>query len=170
MHFANRGIWLLIPLSLVALISGCPTDPKRTVTLILDGPEDLNSRIVEHSLRSIVDSGGFSMSSTRIGNGPTKVNLYPVRNIEAFSHKIRFGTIDKIEGRRIYITVDKASAELSIATAITIKFIEDFPDRVQWGFWELRVLLISYYTGESYNQLLWEDVWKVRQTQSTIGK
>ena len=38
------------------------------------------------------------------------------------------------------------------------------------GIWELRVLLISYYTGESYNKLLWEDVWKVRQTQSTIGK
>jgi hypothetical protein len=74
----------------------------------------------------IVDSGNCSISSTKIGNEPEEVDVYPVRKIGAFRRKIRFGRIDKVQGRRIYITIDKASAEISIATAMTIEYIESF--------------------------------------------
>ena len=137
---------------------------------MLDGPQEFRSKIVDHVLPTIIDPGDYSISSTQWANGPWEVNIYPVRNIETFSRKIRFGRINRIQGRRIYITIDKSSAEISIATAMTIKFIEKLPRMILTKSREVRFLLISYCTGQDYNKLLAEDLWNLRRPRTAIGK
>jgi hypothetical protein len=169
MMVPKRSLRLLIAFTLLATISGCPTDPKRTVTLVLDGPQELNARIVEHILPSMVDSGDFSMS-WRSDDVPTRVSLYPVRDIEGFSQKLFFGKIEKIEGRQMYVAVDKSRAELVIAMILIKKFIEELPELARWKLRELRVFLLSCYSGEDYDKLLVEDFFRDGQTQAAAGR
>lgn len=102
--------WMSAGLVLAALaITGCGTDPAQSVTVMISGApsDDAERERIKDALKSLMDSGP-SKSTSSMSNSAERtlqMTLFPVRDVEAFAKRIDFGTVTRIDGRTVHVTI-----------------------------------------------------------------
>src|SRR5713101_1924004 len=138
-----------IPLVLLFLtfFVGCYSS-QRTVRLVLDGVEDdMTWESLQVVLPTLVDGKGeYAMSWW--GSKPGSLSLAPVAQPEAFALRIRFGKVEGIEGRTIYIRVDPKQARFEAIVIKAKEFFEDFPNYLHRLAFMWRVKIVAWWTGK----------------------
>jgi hypothetical protein len=83
--------------------------------------------------------------------------LGPVADPKAFADRIRFGTVEKIEGRTVYVKVDEGKAQAQAVIVKVVQFIEDFPNAVPGLLFIGRIKAIAWWTGKSEGEVFWSE-------------
>jgi hypothetical protein len=75
------------------------------VNLIVTGTSSDEARaLIGEALKDLVDPGGSSGFEARSSGDQTEYTLWPVRDPAAFSNRITFGKVTRVNGRRIEVT------------------------------------------------------------------
>ncbi|MEW4563946.1 hypothetical protein AB1K70_15530 [Bremerella sp. JC770] len=98
----------------VATQSGCsapadePLGPEDIRLKITGATTDADRNAIEDELANLSDLPGNSNVSMRWMTGsPLTIKFGPVADPQKFAEKVKFGTVDKIEDRTVYITYSK---------------------------------------------------------------
>ncbi|MBA2116197.1 hypothetical protein [Bremerella alba] len=115
--FAPAKVLSLLLLSfslLVATQSGCgapadePLGPEDIRLKITGANTDADRDAIEAELESMSDLPGNHNTSMRWAtNQPLTIKFGPVADPQKFAEKVKFGTVDKIEDRTVFITYTK---------------------------------------------------------------
>lgn len=94
--------------------------PANGVVLHIAGVEDVDTRdAISEKLHELAAEGGnFNIATVHRGNLMT-ATVAPIGDVEAFSRKLDFGTVDSVKGRTITMTARKAQVPLANADALT---------------------------------------------------
>jgi len=99
----------LVAVLLVAGACGCSmeNDPKLTVTVVVTGiPSKAESEQIEKTLKAVVSGPVRYTSSSWTGDTLT-IQLSPVRNVQEFSSKIKFGNVTETQGNTVKVAFAK---------------------------------------------------------------
>jgi hypothetical protein len=145
----------LVGFSLALLFClGCYS-PQQTVHLMLDGVDDETTwESLRTMLPTLVD-GDSGHSMTWSGDLPRAVSLAPVADPKAFSRRIRFATVERIDGRTIYLRVVPQVVQLQAFVLKTKRFFSEFPNTLRSFTFACRLKARAWWTGKSEAELFW---------------
>jgi hypothetical protein len=169
----NRFFLAVIVFLLLFGLGGCLSFsvPQPSVLVVLRGSsETARWQATETLLPHIVDSprsAGFCWCSWG-GRPPDVVTLGPVADPEAFARRIRFGTVEEIEGRTVYVTVDENKTKAQVVVVKLARFFEELPGDLLLLSYIGRLKLISWWTGQSEFEVFLSDLgWRPKASTET---
>jgi len=101
---------LVIPILLIAL-SGCENplkfDPQTTAILKITGLEDeaQKEQIKEQSQELVAEKSSWHSSQISEHGETTMIKLSPVKDVQGYADRIKFGKVTAIDGNIIHVTV-----------------------------------------------------------------
>lgn len=116
MHAANKLFLLLLLFGclIVATQSGCgapgdePLGPEEIRLKISGADSDEARDAIQAELENMSDLPGNHNTSMRWASGqPLTIKFGPVADPQKFAEKVKFGKVDKIEDRTVFITYTK---------------------------------------------------------------
>jgi hypothetical protein len=114
-------------LALVSLLAMCTVgceSPDRTVTLALRGIDnDRTWDILLTIVPKLADEDNYSLSCSW-DQSHSYISLSPVRDVEGCARKIRFGKVERIDGRTIYVQLHPRSVRLEAWLTEATKFLQ----------------------------------------------
>jgi hypothetical protein len=109
---ANRCFGWSTPVLIAALVlsstAGCMKhDPATMVTIEITGvPAEADRERIKESVKKWTDGSSHMMTTMHSGD-KLSIDLSPVTDVDAFSKKIDFGDVTKVDGRKITVTFKK---------------------------------------------------------------
>jgi hypothetical protein len=95
------------------------------------------------------------------GHAPGTVHLGPVANPNRFAARIRFGKVDKIEDRTIYVSVDEYKAQIQGTVSRAAQFLARLPSTIRGLIFLGRVRLIAWWTGRLESDVFWSELGRI---------
>jgi hypothetical protein len=91
-------------------------DPKKSVTVVIAGIENsTEQKEILAILATMYDKDrGYKRFKSQFQDKLFTVEMEPVTDVEAFSHRINFGTVTEVTGRVIKVTYGKSRATLIV--------------------------------------------------------
>ena len=107
LSMVSRSVGIAVFAVCLMIQPGCDIsfkqDPAKTVTLVISGvPDDESRELILETVIGMVDGSGHMLYSSWSGNRFT-VSLSPVSDVKTFSKKINFGKVSSVEGRTVKI-------------------------------------------------------------------
>jgi hypothetical protein len=109
----NPSFGFRTPVLIAALLSvsaaGCSFkhDPATMVTIEITGVSaEADRERIKESVKKWTDGNSHMMTTTHV-NDKLSIDLSPVTDVDAFSKKIDFGDVTKVDGRKITVTFKK---------------------------------------------------------------
>jgi hypothetical protein len=164
-----RMLFVAITLAIATASTGCFScyGPDRRVQVVLHGASDAARRgVTQTLLPAIVDDplqpsiGWFVWGD----QAPNKIDLGPVSDPKAFARRIRFGTVEKITGRTIFVKVDESKVRVQLVIVKVGRFLADLPDTIRALPFIARIKMIAWWTGKSEGDVFWSELWRMTKT------
>jgi hypothetical protein len=152
-----------------ALVSGCGGHGVTVVLSNADDPDTFQAVCVV--VRGMMDRTGSDYSvrwSTWGQARPTSLTVSPVDDPAAWSRAIRFGVVEKVKGRVIWVRVNPAAARWQAAVVRAAEFVRDLPNMVRGLGFYCQVKAVAWWQGRPEPDVAWT-LWKQRLAEATEG-
>lgn len=111
---------------LLAICTGCPRNADNTVTVVLDGNPTLTSQVAEYLAASLLDDANWwHISWSQWGWANTKLTLAPIVDPESLRQRVRFGNVTRIDGRTVYVKVDRMRGTILVLYSRIWKIVRE---------------------------------------------
>ncbi len=158
-----------IVLAITAASAGCCTcyGPDRSVEVVLRGASDsARWQATETLLPVLVDDPPereICWTSWE-GGPPLIVQIGPVADPKILASRIQFGTVERIDGRTIYVKVDEEKARTQTLVVEVAQFIKSVPPTLSELLFIGRIKVIAWWTGRSEGEVFWSELRRMSTT------
>lgn len=103
----SRRLRVMFLMTFLAVLgTGCEHPPEKSVELEITGSlEEAERKKILEQLKGMTDGSSHFLTSSHSGTILT-VTLSPVSDVDAFSKKIDFGKVERVEGRKVFVKIE----------------------------------------------------------------